>query len=135
MTSLSRRRMVLEAPLKLKYTAWVYLDRPEIKELLRKSLDLNAVPILIARRIPFATIHVLGPCGVLFHQMYNQLYPSVDDALAALARDKRLLGYHDIRVGNQPDARLKRFIEEYLGSLLPRRWRDSSSFEISLKAM
>ena len=98
---------------------WVYLDRPEIKELLRKSLDLNAVPILIARRIPFATIHVLGPCGVLFHQMYNQLYPSVDDALAALARDKRLLGYHDIRVGNQPDARLKRFIEEYLGSLLP----------------
>jgi len=29
------------------------------------------------------------------------------------------LGYHDIRVGNEPDARLRRFIIEHLPRLLP----------------
>ena len=98
---------------------WVYPNRPEIKELLRKSLNLDAVPVLIARRIPFVTFYVLSECGVLFHQMYNQLYPATDEKLAALAKDKRLLGCHDIRVGHYPDVRLKRFITEYLVPLLP----------------
>ena len=98
---------------------WVYPDRPEIEELLRKSLELDAVPVLIARRIPFVTFYILSQCGVLFHQTYNQLYPAADAELAALAKDKRLLGYHDIRVGNDPDVRLKRFITERLVSLLP----------------
>ena len=84
-----------------------------------KALALDAVPILIARRIPFVTFHLLSPCGVLFHETYNQLYPEADAELATQARDKRLLGYHDIRVGNQPDARLRRFIIEHLPRLLP----------------
>jgi hypothetical protein len=29
--------------------------------------------------------------------------------LAAKVRDKMLLGYHDVRLGNQPDARLVKF--------------------------
>ena len=98
---------------------WVYPDRLEIEELLRKSLDLDAVPVLIARRIPFVTFYILSECGVLFHQTYNQLYPAADAELAALAKDKLLLGYHDIRVGNDPDVRLKRFITEHLVPLLP----------------
>ena len=88
---------------------WLYPNRPEIRDLLRKSLDLDTVPVLIARRLPFVTVHVLHPCGVLVHQTYNQLYPTADAELADLAKDKHLLGYHDIRVGNHPDARLSRF--------------------------
>ena len=88
---------------------WIYPKRSEIKGLLQKALDLDAVPVLIARRIPFVTVHVLHPCGVLVHQMYNQLYPTADAELADLAKDKHLLGYHDIRVGNHADARLNRF--------------------------
>ena len=65
------------------------------------------------------TVHVLGRCGVLFHETYNQIYPGSGEELAVKAKDKRLLGYHDIRVGNQPDARLRRFIEEQLVLLLP----------------
>ena len=98
---------------------WIYPDRDEIDELLRKALVLDAVPVLIARRIPFVTFHLLSTCGVLFHQTYNQLYPEADAELAAEAKDKRLLGYHDIRVGNAPDARLRRFITENLVALLP----------------
>ena len=98
---------------------WVYPDRKEIKELLEKALVLDAVPVLIARRIPFVTFYILSECGVLFHQTYNQLYPAADAELASLAKDKRLLGYHDIRVGNDPDVRLKRFMTEHLVPLLP----------------
>ena len=98
---------------------WLYPRRPEIKELLRKSLNLDAVPVLIARRIPFVTFRVLNPCGVLVHETYTQLYADADAGLAARAKDKRLLGYHDIRVGNQPDVRLRRFITENMAALLP----------------
>ena len=97
---------------------WIYPNRSEIQDLLRKALDLDAVPVLIARRLPFVTVHVLHPCGVLFHETYNQLYPGADEALAHLTRRKDLLGYHDVRVGNQPDDRLTRFITR-LPALLP----------------
>jgi hypothetical protein len=52
--------------------------------------------------------------------MFNQLYPYSDLPLANQAKHKDLLGYHDIRVGNAPDERLKLFISTNLPSLLPR---------------
>jgi hypothetical protein len=84
---------------------WLYPQAPELKELLLKCCAIDAVPVLIARRIPFVTFRVLNACGVIVHQTYNQRFPESDVALAAKAKDKRLLGYHDIRLGNQPDAR------------------------------
>jgi hypothetical protein len=98
---------------------WQYPRRAEIRDLLSKCCYLDAVPVLIARRIPYVTFSVLSPCGVILHQTYNQLFPAADAALASQARDKRLLGYHDIRLGNQPDARLIKFIHENLPRVLP----------------
>ena len=100
---------------------WIYPDRDEIRQLVRTAVRLDAVPILIARRIPYVTIRVLHGCGVVFHETYTQLYPAADADLATQARDKRLLGYHDIRVGNRPDGRLSRFIT----GQLPRLMRDA----------
>ena len=65
------------------------------------------------------TFKVLSTCGVVFHQTYNQLVPESDGTLAAQARDKRLLGYHDIRLGNQPDDRLVIFVTNNLLEILP----------------
>jgi hypothetical protein len=56
---------------------WIYVDRPEVTEMLGKCCALNAVPVLIARRIQYETFSVLNPCGVLIHQTYNQLYPNL----------------------------------------------------------
>jgi len=53
------------------------------------------------------------------HQTFNQLYPQADAALAAKARNKDLLGFHDIRLGNDPDVRLVSFIHKNLPALLP----------------
>ncbi len=98
---------------------WLYPDRSEIAELLHKAVALDIVPILIARRIHFVTFKVLSPCGVLFHETYTQLLPESDRELAESARNKNLLGYHDIRIGNEPDERLLKFIGVNLPQILP----------------
>jgi hypothetical protein len=82
---------------------WQYPSRKEIVDLLYKAVALDIIPVLIARRIPFVTFKVLSPCGVLFHQTYNQLLPETEQEVAEKAKHKDLLGYHDIRTGNQPD--------------------------------
>jgi hypothetical protein len=93
---------------------WLYPDRAELREMIGKCLELDCVPVIIARRIPYVTFRLLQPCGVIVHQTYNQLFPLSDQALADRARHKRNLGYHDIRVDNVPDARLLKFIGKNL---------------------
>jgi hypothetical protein len=102
-----------------KVREWFYPNREEIRELLLKCTALDAIPILIARRIHFTTFKILTTLGGVIHQTYNQLFPETDYALAELAKNKRLLGYHDIRLGNQPDTRLIKFINTNLPSILP----------------
>ncbi len=99
--------------------AWLYPDRSEITDLLAKCCHLNAVPVLIARRLPYVTFRLLNPCGVLFHQTFNQRLAQADQPIADLARRKDLLGYHDIRLGNQPDPRLVKFIHRDLSAIAP----------------
>jgi hypothetical protein len=43
----------------------------------------------------------------------------VRDALAVQVKDKHLLGYHDVRFGNDPDKRLLHFVQNNLQRLLP----------------
>ena len=97
---------------------WFYPDRVEIREMLFKCCAIDVVPVLIARRIHYSTFSVLNPCGVIIHQTYNQLYPDSAKDLAEKVRDKHLLGYHDVRLGNQPDTRLVHFIHKNLPQLL-----------------
>lgn len=98
---------------------WFYPDRTEVREMLFKCCSLDVVPVLIARRIHFSTFSVLNPCGVIMHETFNQLYPNAAKDLAQQVKNKNLLGYHDVRVGNDPDARLLRFIQTNLPLVLP----------------
>ena len=98
---------------------WIYPGADEIKELLVKCIALDCVPILMARRLPRATIEVLGECGVVLHQTLNQLYHVTDKGLADRVKRQDSLGFDDIRVGDEPDARLLSFIGTTLPELLP----------------
>jgi Holliday junction resolvase len=98
---------------------WIYPQREEVKALLSKALAFDVVPVLIARRIHFSAFSVLNRCGVILHQTYNQLYPNSEAELAGEVKQKDLLGYHDVRVGNEPDARLLKFTGENLWRVLP----------------
>lgn len=98
---------------------WMHPDKDLMLELLFKSCELDAVPVMICRRYAYVTFSVLHRCGVLLHQNYNQLLPEAMRDVAEQAKDKDLLGYHDIRLGTEPDSRLRRFIGSQLPSLLP----------------
>ena len=98
---------------------WFYPDRKEVRELLSKSIALDCVPVLIARRYSFVAFKVLSMCGVVFHENFNQMFAKADTTVALDARNKRLLGYHDIRIGDHPDARLQKFIHTNLPNVLP----------------
>jgi hypothetical protein len=89
------------------------ISRGTIRYLKWVDHRVDAVPVLIARRIPFVTFRLLSPCGFIIHQTYNQLLPQSESALAAQLREKTLLGYHDIRVGNDPDTRGSMPYEEF----------------------
>jgi hypothetical protein len=84
-----------------------------------KCLYLDCVPVLIARRIHPSVFFVFNPCGFILHQTYNQLVPQADEALATKAREKDMLAYFDIRLGNQPDVRLTKFLGTNLPMVLP----------------
>lgn len=98
---------------------WIYPGANEIKELLVKCVALDCVPILVARRLPRVTFEVLGECGVILHQTLNQLYHVADKDLADRAKRHDSLGFDDIQVGDEPDARLLSFIGTTLPELLP----------------
>lgn len=108
---------------------WLYPDRQEIRDLIRKAVAFDAVPVLIARRVPYVSFLVLNRCGVIIHQTYNQRFPEASRALGEKAADKRLLGFHDIRFGNQPDARLIKFLHVNLPDVLPRARDDFDQFK------
>lgn len=93
---------------------WVYPDKSIVKHLLDKCVQIDVVPVLMARRIHYSTFSVLNACGVVIHQFYNQLYPSSDASFAKQISEKNNLGYFDVRVGNNPDARLLRFFQNSL---------------------
>jgi hypothetical protein len=98
---------------------WLYSDRLEVRELISKALYLNAVPVLIARRIHPSTFLLFNKCGLIIHQVYNQRVANCDAGLAAEAANKKKLSYFDLRVGNEPDARLTKFLAKDLPAVLP----------------
>lgn len=98
--------------------AWLYPHDAEIRAAIRKALTLGVIPVIIARRIPYVSFRVLGTCGIIMHETYNQRMAVADSGIASQAKHKDLLGYHDIRVGNVPDTRLTRFISTNLPELL-----------------
>jgi len=98
---------------------WIYPQQDELLELLRKCCALEIVPVLIARRIPYVTGHLFRRCGLIVWETLRQRYPASEAALAELARHKRLLGYSDITLGNEPDGPLLKFITMNLPKVLP----------------
>jgi hypothetical protein len=83
-----------------------------------KCCALDVVPILIGRRLHFTTTRLLIPRGGIVRETYFQRIPAADATWAERARNKHLLGYHDLRLGNEPDARITAFAAQ-LASLLP----------------
>ncbi|MDV4159313.1 hypothetical protein [Rhizobium brockwellii] len=98
---------------------WLYPDRPEIKQMLLKAVELDIPPILIGRRIPFVTRRLLQAAGGLVWEIRSQLYPTEYGNIAAQISHKDSLGFFDIRVTDYPDDKLLDFITRIIPAELP----------------
>lgn len=93
---------------------WMYPSAARVTALIRKAIEMQVTPLLIARRIHYTTIrNFLEPAGILAHESYYQYYPAEHRDLADQVKHKRSLGFSDIRASNEPEPRtLKFFIED-----------------------
>jgi hypothetical protein len=90
------------------------------KDLIRKCCATGAVPMLIARRIHYSAItNLLAPAGIIAHQSYYQYYPDGHDDLIEQVRDKRSLGFTDVRSWQNPHARTASFFKSSLPAVGP----------------
>jgi hypothetical protein len=102
----------------------IYPSNKELTELLSKAVDLDAVPILVARRLHPTVVQTFSRTGLLVHETYGQRYPAMDAELANQVKHKDALGWHDIRVGNEPDARMLKFFCDVLPQKLEQATED-----------
>jgi len=105
------------------YREWLYPRDGIIKELIIKSYQMKSIPVIIDRRIHYTTkTNFLTPAGIIAHESYYQYYPSEYSELAEKVKNKRLLGFTDVRATEDPDVRTIKFFNE----LLPRVIEDMS---------
>lgn len=94
---------------------WIYPRNGLIRDLIRKGVETDTIPLLIARRLHYTTItNLFVPAGIMSHESYYQYYPSDNGELASAVSEKRSLGFSDVRATEQPDKRTQNF---FLGNL------------------
>lgn len=101
------------------YRQWLYPHEEYIKELIFKAAKLNAIPLLVARRVHYSTItNFLEPAGIIFHESIFQYYPSDKADLAKQVSDKTLLGFTDVRATEDPHPHTRHFFQNILPGLV-----------------
>ncbi|MCP4308856.1 MAG: hypothetical protein GY788_29070 [bacterium] len=101
------------------YREWLYPHHEIIKDLIVKSAELGAVPVLIARRIHYTAIsNLLEPAGIIAHETYYQYYPANEATLAERVRHKRSLGFTDVTATEEPHPRTTKFFTTLLPKIV-----------------
>jgi hypothetical protein len=109
------------------YREWIYPHHEIIKELIIKAHELDAIPVLVARRFHYTTTkNLLAPAGIIAHESYFQYYPADQADLAAKVRDKRSLGFTDVVASEEPHERTAKFFQHSLSGIIEpmaAKWR------------
>lgn len=92
------------------YREWLYPQKDYIKHHILRCDQLNAIPVIIARRIHYSTIsNFFLPAGIIAHEALYQYFPSDQHQLAMAAKHKKSLGFTDIRATEDADPRTIKF--------------------------
>lgn len=75
---------------------WVYPMSGRIWVMLRKCLEIDAVPFFIARKMPYITRSVFSRLGVLGFEVYRQVFSPLVANLLQDVQHSDLLGYKDV---------------------------------------
>lgn len=113
------------------YREWVYPSKQFIKHHIIRCDEIDAIPVIIARRIHYsARTNLLEPAGIIAHESYHQYFPSDESETADMARDKNSLGFTDIFASEEPKSRTVDFFSKHLPSIVDEmgaRWRANRS--------
>jgi hypothetical protein len=106
---------------------WVYPMTAAVWVMIRKCLQLDAVPLLIARKIGYLTRTAFAAIGALSYEVHRQFFAPAVAHLLGPIQHKDALGYKDV-IAVAPDQPLP-FLARFLQTLVPhelpayrRRW-------------
>ena len=92
------------------YREWLYPRKDYIKHHILRCHQLDALPVLIVRRIHYSTIsNFFLPAGIIAHESLFQYFPSDRIQFATAAKNKRSLGFTDILATEDAHARTIKF--------------------------
>jgi hypothetical protein len=108
---------------------WKYKDDIEIWQLIKKCCELEIVPVFFARKIPFLTKCLFSNIGVLGLDTHFQfMHPCIKKELSEI-RDKKLLGFFDIKCDIEP----RDFLVGYFDTIIPENISNYKNKFISCK--
>jgi hypothetical protein len=101
------------------FREWLYPDSWEIWAAISKCCELHAVPLLVARKLPYVSFVLFGKIGMVGYQTHFQFFhPAVEPELARVKHVDGL-GYKDIRCTLEPDANMIKFFRTTLPKIAP----------------
>lgn len=102
------------------FREWLYPQKQLIKHHILRCNELDAIPVIVMRRIHYSTItNFLLPAGIIAHESLFQYFPSDAAATVEAAKDKRSLGFTDLLATEDAHARTIRFFTESLPRIVP----------------
>jgi hypothetical protein len=108
---------------------WLYPQKPLIKHHILRCHELDAIPVLVVRRIHYSTItNFLMPAGIIAHESLFQYFPSDQVASVEAAKHKRSLGFTDLLAAEEAHIRTIRFFTENLPRIvapMAEKWRNN----------
>ena len=79
-------------------------------------------PLLVARKVQYATKIVFSKMGVLAFESYYQFFLPEYETNLQQAKHVDGLGFHDIKFTDQPTPHMSRYFAEHLDELLSTFW-------------
>jgi hypothetical protein len=97
---------------------WLGPSSHEVWELIGKALRIDALPVLVCRKVTYDTFLLFKQIGALAYQMHGQLFPANFAARLDRVRHREGLGFADLRFGDTPPPGLIRFFDRTIPTLL-----------------
>lgn len=98
---------------------WLSAQSEEVWNLIGRALRVEAVPVLITRKILGLSFYIFQRIGLLAWQLHFQFFPPETEDEVADIRDKDGLGFSDIRCSDNPPPTLVRYFGHHLPRLVP----------------
>ncbi len=96
------------------FREWLYPESWEIWAAISKCCELDAVPVLVTRKLPYVSFVFFGKAGIAGYQTHFQFFHPVVEPELARVKAVDGLGYKDIRCSLEPDGNIIRFFQNTL---------------------